>query len=158
LETWQVVALIGAVIFLFAGFLPLISASAMFVTISFSLVDMYRFITSPQPGTPTPPEMTISIPTGAYMLILALILYPITIILGFLSIIKQKLSLIAGILGIICWIGGIWFVYDLNTLSLGVLNYGIGIFVGFVGAIILLAAFFVKRREVAPLSTATVTS
>ena len=157
METWQVIALVGTVIFLIAGFLPLISASVMFVTISFSLVDMYRFITSPQPEAPTTPEMTIPIPTGAYMLFLSLVLYPITIILGFLSVVKQKIALIAGILGIICWIGGIWFVYDLNTLAMGMLNYGIGIFVGFIGAIILLVAFFVKRREATP-SPTTVTS
>jgi hypothetical protein len=150
LENWQVMALIGAIIFLVSGFLPLVSASALTITVSFSLIDFYRYI-----GQSTSTTDTIPVPTSAYMMFLTLILYPITVILGFVSTVKQKVALAAGMLGIICWIGALWFVYDMNTLAMGMLQYGIGIFVGLVGAIIMFVASFLKPRGIMPQTPTT---
>ncbi len=103
------------------------------------------------PGTGS----TIPLPTEAYAsaigLLLTLILYPVTVILGFVSIAKQRVSLAAGIVGIICWAGAVIMVTGLQSLSgiaAGLIQYGNGIFVGFIGAIILLVTHFLKLTKI----------
>ncbi|MEM3581335.1 MAG: hypothetical protein QXQ64_08790 [Candidatus Bathyarchaeia archaeon] len=127
MEKWQITAILGTIIFLIAGFLPL--ASFLGIVAGGSLIDLY----SAALGGGAAPASAL----------LVMILYPITVILGFVSIIKHKLAIIAGILGIICWIGAILFI---NEISGGVLGYGYGIYVGFIGAIILLVTYFIKPK------------
>jgi hypothetical protein len=132
MEKWQISAVIGTIIFLAAGFLPLISFSILGVSFSFSLIDMYGALGG---------AMAAGATIGFDLFLLTMILYPITIILGFASIIKPVLATIAGILGIICWIGA---MLTISVYSMGMLQYGIGVYVGLLGAIILLATRFIK--------------
>jgi hypothetical protein len=55
---------------------------------------------------------------------------------------KRSISLAAGILGIICWIGSIVTLSSLEALQYA----GLGIFVGIIGSIILMIAFLLKPR------------
>ncbi|MEM3565999.1 MAG: hypothetical protein QXK18_03905 [Candidatus Bathyarchaeia archaeon] len=129
MEKWQITAILGTIIFLIAGALPLVAGVSLF--------DAYGAVLSGAGAGGIP------ISTASVGILLTIILYPITVILGFVSIIKRKLAIIAGILGIICWIGAILFI---NEISGGVLGYGYGIYVGFIGAIILLVTYFIKPK------------
>ena len=137
MEKFQITAIIGTIIFLIAGALPILSVFGFF---SFSLFDLYNAVFSATGAG----AGGVSITTGSVGLMLTLILYPITIILGFVSVVKHKLSIIAGILGIICWIGAILAVNELIAIGGGLVQYGYGIWVGFIGAIILLITYFIK--------------
>jgi len=144
-------------VFTLSAFLPLITAGAFGFNVSVSLVDFYRIIgyLTGQSGESVPGwSSTIPLPTNAYTaligILLTLILYPITTILGFISIAKQRVSLAAGILGIVCWACGILTVASLQSLigPFGSLvQYGVGIFVGFVGSVIFLVAHFLKPTK-----------
>jgi hypothetical protein len=129
MEKWQISAVVGTIVFLVAGFLPLIS---VFGIASISLIDIYGAFGG---------AMAAGIAIGFDLFLLTMILYPITIILGFASIIKPILATIAGILGIICWIVA---MFTISLYSMGMLQYGIGVYVGLLGAIILLATRFIK--------------
>jgi hypothetical protein len=134
METWQIAAIIGTIIFIIAGALPLISILGIY---GLSLFDLYGYLLGGAAGP---------VSAGSYGILLTVILYPITIILGFVSIIKHKLAIIAGILGIICWIGAILTVSEATALAGGLVQYGYGIYVGFVGAVILLVTHFIKPK------------
>jgi len=89
--------------------------------------------------------------------LLAMILYPVTVVLGLASFLRRKLALFAGILGIICGIGEIMMISGLQSLLAefgGAIEYGYGIFVGFAGAIIMLAANYIKGGTVPQTPTA----
>jgi hypothetical protein len=73
------------------------------------------------------------------------ILHPITIALAFLSIVKPRLTRVAGILGIVSCAGIIVAVSDLIAHNPG-LEYGIGIWVGLAGAIILLISGYISKK------------
>jgi len=141
LADWKIVALIGTIIFLISGFLPLISLSLFDFSFYFSLFNVYTLFA--QGGSTSSGEITVT--AGAIGILLTIILYPLTVLLGFASIAKHKLTIVAGILGLICWIG--WLT-ALNELSIAQYS-GIGVYSGFIGAIILLVAFFIKPREIA---------
>jgi len=144
LEYWKIVAFTGTIIFLASAFLPLISVSVLDTTASISLVDLYNALA--RAGGQTAGDVTV--PSGMYGILLTIVLYPVTVILGFVGIARRKASLAAGILGIICWLGSI-----IALSSIDALQYtGLGIYVGFVGAIILLLAFALKPSIVKPLA------
>jgi hypothetical protein len=151
LENWKFIALIGAIIFLASGFLPLLAVGSLGV----SLVDFYSLIgwilgqSEASSGIFSgpinlPAEATVAV-IGMFM---TLILYPVAVVLGFLSFLRRKIALVAGILGVICWLGAIMFIAGIQSMA-GMpaeeLGYGAGTFVGLAGAIILLVAYFLKR-------------
>ena len=146
MEYWKIAALVGAIVFLVSAFLPLVAAGLF----GLSLVDLYSLIGWAF-GQSEVSLGLVDLPAEATVpmigILLTLILYPITVILGFVSFLKRKLALVAGILGIICWVGAIIFIASIQSM-LGmfaeVLGYGAGIFVGLAGAIILLVASFLK--------------
>jgi hypothetical protein len=157
LQYWKITALIGTLVFVFSAFLPLLTAGVLGFSLSVNLIDFYRaigYLIGQSRGSVPDWGSSIPLPTEAYAgaigILLTLILYPITVILGFVSIAKKRVSLAAGILGIICWAGAVIMVTSLQSLSgsfSGLIQYGNGIFVGFIGAIILLVTHFLKLTK-----------
>jgi DMSO/TMAO reductase YedYZ heme-binding membrane subunit len=151
LEYWKISALIGAIIFLASGFLPFISAGGGVA--SSPLTDIYNGLGLGMDwGT-----VFSTLPMFGVGWLLAMILYPVTVVLGLASFLRRKLALFAGILGIICGIGEIMMISGLQSLLAefgGAIEYGYGIFVGFAGAIIMLAANYIKGGTVPPTPTA----
>jgi hypothetical protein len=144
LESWKIIALIGTIVFLISGFLPLVSLTLFDFSFYFSLIHAYNLII--QGGASSSGEIAVT--AGAIGILLTVILYPLTVVLGFAAIAKQKIAIVAGILGLLCWIG--WLA-ALNEL--GIIQYaGLGVYVGFIGSIILLAAFFIKPKEMAAMA------
>jgi hypothetical protein len=141
LDYWKIAVLIGTMVFLISAFLPM-------TNVGVNLVDLYRIIVSvmTQGSTSTDVGSLGTLPADIYVaaigILLTIILWPIALILGFVSIAKRRVALAAGILGVICWIGAIMFVAILQSYY--VVQYGAGIFVGFAGAVILLVAYFLK--------------
>lgn len=119
---WKIVALVGTIIFLVSGFLPMISASEF----SLSLFNLYTG--------------SVTIDAGVIGILLTIILYPIAVVLGFISILKRKVAMAAGIVGLICWIGTLAYLAQANAVSLA----GAGIYVGIAGAVIMAIAYFLN--------------
>lgn len=147
MDYWRIAVLIGIVIFLFSAFLPLVS-----YIISFSLADYYGL----QAGIQQLGVDKWTMPKGLEGLFITMLLYPITLILGFVAIWKRSLALAAGSLGIVCWLSAFAAVsyFKINTdprFSL-LIHYESGIFLGLIGAVILLMSFFLKpeKRGFAP--------
>jgi hypothetical protein len=122
MNCWKILALVGTIIFLFSGFLPMVSASEF----SFNLSDFYTG--------------SVTIDAGVIGILLTIILYPVAVILGFVSILKRKVAMIAGIVGLICWIGTLAYFAQVNAVS----HAGVGIYVGIAGAVIMAIAYFLK--------------
>jgi len=122
MDYWKIVALVGTIIFLVSGFLPMISASEF----SFSLFNLYTG--------------SVTIDAGVIGILLTIILYPVAVILGFVSILKRKVAMVAGIVGLICWIGTLAYLAQANAVS----HAGVGIYVGIAGAVIIAVAYFLK--------------
>ena len=132
MDYWKIVALVGTIIFLVSGFLPMISASEF----SFSLFNLYTG--------------SVTIDAGVIGILLTIILYPVAVILGFVSILKRKVSMVAGIVGLICWIGTLAYLAQANAVS----HAGVGIYVGIAGAVIITIAYFLKA-SLPPTQTAS---
>jgi hypothetical protein len=138
-KVWQIAAILGTVIFLFSGFLDLLSS----VFYSFSLLDFYELEMGMKPSLNYQ-----GLPSNLSAIYLTMILYPITIILGVLLLTvipKRSLGLTAGSVGILGWICALVAVSNVRYVQIGrttitVAQYGIGIFAGLIGAGILLAS------------------
>ena len=128
----KIVALVGTIIFLVSGFLPMISASEFI----FSLFNLYTG--------------KVTIDAGVIGILLTIILYPVAVILGFVSVLKRKVAMVAGIVGLICWIGTLAYLAQSNAVSLA----GVGIYVGIAGAVIMAIAYFLKA-SLPPTQTAS---
>ena len=133
---WRIIALIGAIMFAVSGFLPIFVASA-----ARGIVYEYQYVGSEDwsGGFASYPAYTLGF-------LLLVVLWPIALVLGILSILKQKIGLVAGILGIICWAGGV--MYD--SAGSAWIQYGAGVYVGFVAAALLLVAYYLKPKQAAP--------
>lgn len=136
MEYWKIVALVGTIVFLTSVFLPLWSTA---FGISSSLANEYQDI-----GSTDWASSFANYPAATIGLLLLLILWPIALILSIVSIFKRKTALIAGIVGIICWVGSVMYISQLS----GALQYGAGVFAGFAGAIIVLVAYYIKPKPV----------
>lgn len=123
MDYWKIVAFAGSVIFLFSGFLPMITVAVFGV--SRTLFDMYA-------------SLPIDLYTVRYLP--TFVLYPITLILGFISTVKRKIAIVAGMLGLVCWIDYIVALSQYHRTELA----GTGVYVGIVGAIIIAGAYFLK--------------
>lgn len=127
---FKVAAFVGTILFLLSGFLPLITVSVLDTSMSVSLLNIYTALSA-----------------RPYGIILTIVLYLVAVVLGFVSIIKRKIAIVAGILGLLCWIGALM---TLGAIP-GALQYtGIGVYVGIVGAIIMAVAFFMKPSVTTP--------
>jgi amino acid permease len=150
LDYWEIAASIGSIIFLVSAFLPLITITVLDTTASISLIDLYSALTNARGQTARDITMLIR----SYGILLTILLYPATVILSFVSIAKRKAAFAAGTLGIVCWLGPI-----IALSSLQALQYtGLGIYVGFLGAIILLVASALKPTATKPQAAATLIS
>jgi len=145
LDYWKIVALVGTVIFLLSGFLPMIADSLFNPTASLSLFSLYTQIGQPQSTTGS-----VTIDVATIGLLLTIILWPIALILDFVSIVRKKASVAAGILGLLCWIGTLIALAQYNVTQYA----GIGVYIGIVGALIVAAAYFIQPGS-APPQTAT---
>lgn len=147
MEYWKIMVLVGTIIFLISAFLPLITVTVLDQPASISLVDLYSVLA--QAGEQSIGDVTV--PSGLYGILLTIFLYPVTVIMGFVSIAKRKVALAAGILGIVCWLGSI-----IALSSLEALQYtGLGVYVGFIGSIIFLVSFALKPAITKPQVPAT---
>jgi hypothetical protein len=142
LQYWKIVALIGTIVFLVSVFLPFIAVPVFDTTATISLLDLYNSIM--QAGEQS--AGNVNVPVGVYGILLTVFLYPITVILGFIGVFRRTIALAAGIIGIICWLGAVVALNGLEALQ----YMGIGIYVGFVGAIILIIAYALKPRAMTP--------
>jgi len=129
LDHRKIVASIGAILFALSGVLPLISDPF------FNLFDLYASIWRLQQG---PGHVTINV--GTIGILLTIILYPVAVILGFVSIAKRRMALVAGILGLACWFGTLTYLASLGFVS----HAGFGVYVGILGAIFMVIAHFRK--------------
>jgi hypothetical protein len=154
LENWKTVAFVGAIVFLISGFLPLISSSLFDFSFWYSLINLYASLGQ----TVETGAGAANVSVGSIGILLTIILYPVAIILGFVSIARRKVALAAGILGIICWIGA---MAAINEILSGIpdlgspLQYvGLSAYIGFIGSIILIIASVMKPsgipRQAAP--------
>jgi len=130
-------------VFLLSVFIPYYTASAFGITMNHSLVNEYQ-----DAGSTDWASLFANYPAAAVGLLLLMILWPIALILGILSIFKRKTTLMAGVVGIICWVGAVMYISGLPTA--GSLQYGAGMFTGFAGAIIWLVAYYIKPKSVTP--------
>jgi hypothetical protein len=142
LENYKVAALIGTIVFLLSGVLPLVSISLFDFSFYFSLLSVYNLVL--QGGSSSSASFTVT--AGSVGFLLMMILYPVALILGMVSIFKRKVAVAAGILGLICWAGAAVALNDLQVMSYA----GLALYVGFLGAIILLIASGLKPSMTAP--------
>jgi hypothetical protein len=124
-----------------------------------NLVDLYRWFGFGLPIFDSTPELTQAFSSAAAGFLLIAILFPTTIIVWFTSFrIGPKACLIAGSLGMMCWLGSLFAIIQLKLLSaqlggpLGGLaadfiQIGYGVYVGILGSVILLISYFVAARE-----------
>jgi hypothetical protein len=122
MDYWKIVALVGTIIFLFSGFLPMVSGSEF-------IFSLFNFYTG-----------KVTIEAGVIGILLTIRLYPVAVILGFVSVLKRKVAMVAGIVGLICWIGTLAYLAQANAVS----HAGVGIYVGIAGAVIITIAYFLK--------------
>lgn len=144
LEYWKIIALVGTIVFLFSVFIPYASVSAFGITVSRSLVSEYQ-----DAGRTEWMSLFTNYPAAAVGLLLLMMLWPIALILGILSIFKRKTTLIAGVVGIVCWVGAVVYISGLPATGYP-LQYGAGMFTGFAGAIISLVAYYIKPTASTP--------
>jgi hypothetical protein len=127
-------ALIGAILFLVSGFLPFFVTSG-----ARGIVYEYQYV-----GSEDWSGGFASDPVGTLGFLLLVILWPVALVLGIVSILKRKIALVAGIFGIICWASGAMYVIDYQ------MQLGAGVYVGFVAAALLLVAYYLKPKQAAP--------
>ncbi len=147
-------ALIGTVIFLFSAAFPMISIQFI-ATFSIRLFDMYEWVGSGLSLPDNDLEWAQAFSTVGVGLFLAAILYPITVVFGFISVaISPKVSLIAGVFGMACWLGSLFAILQLRFVisqSVGALanliRIGYGVYVGIFASAVLLISYFVAIRE-----------
>jgi hypothetical protein len=156
LKTWQIIALTGTVVFLFAGIFPFVSAQFRGMPSSISLFDFYTLVAgSNSTGLLTnyTPQAIMAPPSVGLGLLVMMMLFPIVVIAGFVSVIRRpKATVLAGVLGVLCWLGSLFAVLQLQSLipqqsALRALSVGSGVYIGISGAVILLASYFAAIRE-----------
>lgn len=158
MKNWQILAFNGTLILLLSGALPLITIHFIGV-FSLSLFDLYHEIGFNFSISESPPEQAkvfSSIETG---LILIAILFPITLAIGFASLrLGPKACLVAGSVGMICWLGSAFTIIQLKLLmaqsenplgglAASFIEIGYGVYGGILGSTILLISYFVAKRE-----------
>jgi hypothetical protein len=144
LENHEVATLIGTVVFLLSGVLPLVSLNLFDFSYYFSLFNAYILVI--QGGSLSSASFTVT--AGSVGVRLMIILYPVALILGIVSIFKRRIAAVAGILGLMCWIGWATSLIEMQEMSYA----GLALYVGFLGAVIFLVAYALKPTATAPLA------
>lgn len=159
LEYWRIIALIGIIVFLFSLFSPLVSLGGAGVSLLFTY--------SVTGDISLPDNAVIRATLGhifsvreyeeytqgaALKILITMILFPIALAIGFISlIINHKMALVSGMLGIICWLSSIWAVMEIKSMAIEkgaqswseAITFGSGIIVGIVGAVVLIISYFI---------------
>jgi len=158
MRTWQIMALAGTLIFLFAGVLPLFSVQFI-LTFSISLIDLYGWIGRGLYAGEDIPEWSEAFSGVAAGFFIIAVLFPMTVIIGLASVIKNpKLSLIAGFLGCVYSLGAIITVLRMMALiaelggsfggmAASFMQIGYGVYVSLLGSVILLVSYPVAIRK-----------
>ena len=132
---WRIVALIGMLVFSLSGIAPIVSDNLFSPTISWNLFDLYSAV-----GRGWNIIDSVTANSATIGILLTMIIYPIALVLGLVSIVKRKIAIIAGTLGLICWIGTLAYLAQIDVLS----YTGLGAYIGIAGAIIMATAYFLK--------------
>lgn len=158
LKIWQILGSIGILLFFFSAALPLVFIYFIGV-FSINLVDLYRWFGYGLPIFDPTPEWTQAFSSVAAGFLLIAILFPTTIIVWFASFkIGPKACLIAGSLGMTCWLGSLFAIIQLKLLTAQLMGplgglaadfiqIGYGVYVGILGSVILLVSYFVATHE-----------
>ena len=158
LKIWQILASIGTLIFFFSGALPLISIHFIGI-FSINLFDLYKWFGYGLPISEFPSEWTQAFSSVVAGFLLTAILFPITVIVVFASLrLGPKACLIAGSLGMICWLGSLFAIIQLKLLvtqlggpfgglAASFIYIGYGVYGGILGSVILLISYFVAAHE-----------
>jgi hypothetical protein len=144
LENYKFAALIGTIVFLLSGVLPLVSLSLFNFSYYFGLFNAYSLIIQGLSSS----SLSFTVTAGSIGVRFMIILYPVTLILGIVAIFKRKIAAVAGILGLMCWIGWAMYLIELQEISYA----GLALYVGFLGAVIFLAAYALKQSMTVPLA------
>ena len=131
----------GTAIFLLSGFLPLFHAVR-----TYNLIDLYEL----EWGWIGESLFWSGLRNSEVLkwIYVSMILYPITLILSHFCIFICKLVYLPGISGVICWFSALATVTYYNmAYGLPDFQYGIGIFVGIAGAILLVSGYYMKLRR-----------
>lgn len=123
-----------------------------------NLVDLYRWFGYGLPIFESASEWTQAFSSVAMGFLLTAILFPTTIIVWFASFkIGPKACLIAGSLGMVCWLGSLFAIIQLKLLTAQLggpfgglaasfIQIGYGVYVGILGSVILLVSYFVSAH------------
>lgn len=124
-----------------------------------NLVDLYKWLGYGLSISQPTSEWTEAFSSVGAGLLLTAILFPITLIVGFASLrIGPRACLIAGSLGMICWLGSLFAIIQLKFLiaqlggpfaglAASFIQIGYGVYVGILGSVILLMSYFVAAHE-----------
>jgi hypothetical protein len=141
LHYWRIVALVGTIIFSLSGVAPMVSYGLLNPTISLSLFNLYSAV-----GQGWNIFDSAPLDTATIGILLTMIIYPIALILGLVSLIKRKIAILAGTLGLVCWTGTLAYLAQFDFLS----YTGLGVYIGIAGAVIMAIAYFLKPSSTAP--------
>lgn len=164
LEYWRITVLVGIVVFLFSLTLPLVSIAQW---TNISLFDVY----SHAEDLSLPDNAVVRATLGRLFsvreykeqtqgatlkLLTTIILFPVALAIGVMSLlISHKIALVSGILGIVCWLSSIWAIMEIKSITIEkgaqswseAITFGSGIFMGIVGAVILIVSYFIGFRR-----------
>ncbi len=158
MKIWQIAVFNGTLILLLSGALPLVSIQFI-GTFSLSLFDLYTGFGRGLSMLESPSELTETLSSVVAGLILTVILFPIAVAVGFASLkIGPKACLVAGFLGMICWLSSLFALIQLKLsiaqsgsplggLAASLIQIGYGVYGGILGSIILLLSYLVARSE-----------
>jgi hypothetical protein len=158
LKIWQILVSVGTLIFFLSGAFPLISIHFIGI-FSISLFDLYKWFGYGLPISEFPSEWTPALSSVVAGFLLIAILFPVTVIVGFVSVrLGPKACLIAGSLGMVCWLGSLFAVIQLKLLvaqlagplgglAASFIHIGYGVYGGILSSVILLISYFVAVHE-----------
>jgi hypothetical protein len=142
MKRFQYIALVGLLVLLASSVIPWITFSIPILgKIDFNLLDFFRYtsdISREAKGS-----------LGSSLLLLSMLLYGVSIVLGFIGMLNKKLCTTAGIMAVL---SGILFYAAISTirseatrqpsgwLVVGLINAGIGPAIAIIGGIIILLA------------------
>ena len=117
LKMWQVLGLVGVLVFFFSAALPLVFIYFIGV-FSLNLVDLYGWFGYGLSVFESGSKWTQAFSSVAAGFLLTAMLFPVTILVWFASFrIGARACLIAGSVGVVCWLGSFSAVVQLKLLT-----------------------------------------
>ena len=171
MKYFRLVAAIGLGILVFTILMPWITVTFL-GQFNISLLNLYNVVFnsffSPSPSiTPSSPQSIISESMiGILGILITILVYPISLILGVVSLAKKKVTLFAGVAGIISGVSWIVGVESLKTevtqeasqsagglggliaqAASSMVTVGYGTYIAILGGVVILVAYFVKGES-----------